>query len=46
MYTTKFEWWREYEHLFYMLTYGFSTEGVKDTTNKILLNVISICMNE
>jgi len=40
MCTTKFEWWREYEHctktehLFYILTYGSSTEGVKDTGKK------------
>jgi hypothetical protein len=30
MCTTKFEWWREYEHLFCILTYGSPTEGVKD----------------
>jgi hypothetical protein len=29
-YVHKIEWWREYEHLFYILMYGSPTEGVKD----------------
>ena len=40
MCTTKFKWWRQYEHctytehLFYILTYGSHTEGDKEEEEK------------